>query len=304
MSAPTGVLLMAYGTPAGLDDVEAYYTHIRRGRPPEPALLAELIDRYRAIGGGSPLLGTSRAQQAGLQELLGESFSVVLGMKHAPPFIEDAVTQLAADGITEAVAVVLAPHYSALSVGEYIARVKNAAQGSPRFCFVHDWHLQDDFLALLADRVAAEVAALEAGGHGDGALEVIFTAHSLPSRIVAEGDPYPTQLAETAEAIAGRLGLESWSVAWQSAGRTDEPWLGPSLLDVMRELATAGRRGVVVCPAGFTADHLETMYDLDIEARALADKLGLAFRRTEAPNADPRFLRALADVARSACTPS
>jgi protoporphyrin/coproporphyrin ferrochelatase len=295
----TGVLLMTYGTPATLADVEAYYTHIRRGRPPEPAQLEELIGRYRAIGGSSPLLEISRAQQSGLQELLEAErngrIHVELGMKHASPFIEDGVDTLIGAGVQRAVGLVLAPHYSSLSVGEYIARVTAAAGDRLPFAFVEDWHLEPSYIALLADRIQEAMSSFPTETHGD--LDVVFTAHSLPSRILDSDDPYPRQLRETAEAVAESVGLTRWSTAWQSAGRTSEQWLGPDILGVVRELAAAGSAGVIVCPAGFVSDHLEILYDLDVECRALVQEVGLAYQRTRSPNADPAFLRVLADVA-------
>jgi ferrochelatase len=298
VSESTGVLLMSYGTPATLVDVEAYYTHIRRGRPPDPAQLEQLIGRYRAIGGSSPLLEISRAQQSGLQSLLEAEhdgrFRVELGMKHADPFIEDAVTTLIDAGVHRVVGLVLAPHYSSLSVGEYISRATAAAGDRLDFAFVEDWHLEPSYIALLADRLREAVRSLPSQTRHD--LDVVFTAHSLPSRILASGDPYPRQLRETAEAVAESVGLTRWSTAWQSAGRTSEQWLGPDILEVVRELAAAGSAGMVVCPAGFVADHLEVLYDLDLECRAAAAAVGLPWRRTRSPNADPAFLRVLGDV--------
>jgi ferrochelatase len=299
MAETTGVLLMAYGTPASLADVEAYYTHIRRGRPPTPELLLELVDRYRAIGGSSPLLAITRAQARGLEQLLnrGEdgAFCVELGMKHAQPFIEEGVRSLADAGIDRAVGLVLAPHYSALSVGEYIERVRAAAAdcGGPEFRFIEQWHLAPGYVGLLADRVRRALESFPAADERDG-VTVVFSAHSLPLRIIETGDPYPAQLEETAAAVAELAAVENWSVAWQSAGRTPEPWLGPDVRDVMRELAAAGGTGVVICPAGFVSDHLEVLYDLDVECRRLGDALGLPFARTASPNANPEFLQVLA----------
>ena len=286
---------MAYGTPATPDDIEAYYTHVRRGRPPTPELLADLRRRYEAIGGTSPLLERTREQAAGIQAALGDGFRVELGMKHAPPFIEDGVATLAEAGADEVVGLVLAPHYSALSVGEYATRAQAAAKaaGLP-ISMVHSWHLAPGYLDLLAGFVRNEVARLDADP-----VEVVFTAHSLPSRILDMGDPYPEQLAETADAVAARADLESWSVGWQSAGRTPEPWIGPDLLAVLPGLADAGMAGVVVCAAGFVSDHLEVLYDLDVEARAEADRLGLAFTRTPSPTAHPLFRATLSEVVRA-----
>ncbi len=284
---PRGVLVMAYGTPATPDDIETYYTHVRRGRPPAPEQLAELKGRYAAIGGTSPLLERTRAQAAGLSAALGDGWRVELGMKHAPPFIEDGMQALAAAGVEEGriVGLVLAPHYSRLSVGEYAARATGAR-------VVESWHLEAGYVELVA-RFVSEVATPASG------TEVVFTAHSLPSRILAEGDPYPDQLRETAAAVAERAGVERWSVGWQSAGRTPEPWIGPDILDVLRDRAAAGDvERVVVCPAGFVSDHLEVLYDLDVEAAALAAELGLGFARTRMPNDDPRFCATLAEVVR------
>lgn len=292
----TGVLLMAYGTPGTPDDIEAYYTHVRRGRPPTPELLAELRGRYEAIGGTSPLLARTREQQAGVQAALGDGYRVELGMKHAPPFLEDGVAALAAAGVARVVGLVLAPHYSALSVGEYAARAgAAAAEAGVALRMVESWHLEPGYVDLLAGFVRETVARL-----GVEPVGVVFTAHSLPERILAIGDPYPDQLAETAKTVAARAGVARWSVGWQSAGRTPEPWIGPDLLDVLPMLVSAGAAGVVVCPCGFVSDHLEVLYDLDVEARAAAVQLGLAFARTPSPNADPAFCATLADVVRAA----
>ena len=280
MATDLGVLVMAYGTPATPSDIEAYYTHVRRGRPPAPEQLAELRGRYAAIGGTSPLLERTRAQAAGLAAALGDGWRVELGMKHAPPFIEDGLAALAGAGVEDVVGLVLAPHYSRLSVGEYAARAAGAR-------VVQSWHLASGYVDLLA-RFVGEVATPDS--------EVVFTAHSLPSRILAEGDPYPSQLHETAAAVAERAGIGRWSVGWQSAGRTPEPWIGPDVLDVLRDRAAHGASHVVVCPAGFVSDHLEVLYDLDVEAAALASELGVGFARTRMPNDDPQFCATPADV--------
>lgn len=283
-----GLLVMAYGTPASPEDVEPYYTHIRRGRAPTPDLLADLRRRYDAIGGVSPLLARTSAQAAALQSALGEGFVVELGMKHAPPFIEDGLGSLARAGVDRVIGLVLAPHYSRLSVGEY------AARAGPDVTMVDSWHLEPGYVDLLAQFVKS----------AEPADEVVFTAHSLPARIIDEGDPYPRQLEETARAVAARAGVTTWSVGWQSAGRTPEPWIGPDILDVLRaRTSTAFRHAagsVLVCPAGFVADHLEVLYDLDIEAAGLAAELGLDFARTPMPNDHPDFIATLARVVRKA----
>ena len=286
---------MAYGTPATPDDVEAYYTHVRRGRPPTPELLADLQRRYAAIGGTSPLLEVTRRQAAGLQAELGDDFRVELGMKHAPPFIEDGVAALATAGIERAVGLVLAPHYSALSVGEYASRAESVDVSVD---VIEQWWDAPGYLDLLADAVKRGLDTLPEGS------EVVFTAHSLPVRIVETGDPYPDQLRATAEAIAARAGLAPWSTAWQSAGRTPDPWLGPDILEVLDDRARAGRAGVLVCPCGFVSEHLEILYDLDVEARARAGALDLPFARTAMPNDDPAFLRTLAAVVRARSSPA
>jgi len=297
---PTGVLVMAYGTPATPDDVEAYYTHVRRGRPPAPEQLADLQRRYDAIGGTSPLLEVTQAQADGLAAALGRCWVVELGMKHAAPFIEDGVTALAGRGVHRVVGLVLAPHYSALSVGEYAGRIRATdavASDKVELAMVESWHLAPGYLNLLARRVIVARAGL--GDVDRERVEVIFTAHSLPARILDTGDPYPTQLQETAQAVADIVGLTKWSVAWQSAGRTPEPWIGPDLLEVLRDRAAKDVEGVVVCAAGFVSDHLEILFDLDVEAANVAAELGLAFARTASPNDDPAFCGTLAAVVKS-----
>ncbi|HEX2119779.1 MAG TPA: ferrochelatase, partial [Acidimicrobiales bacterium] len=212
-----------------------------------------------------------------------------------PPFIEDGVAALAGAGVRGIVGLVLAPHYSVLSVGEYATRAESAAaEAGVPWTMVKSWHLAPGYLVLLAGFVRDGIDRL-----GAGPVEVVFTAHSLPTRILDMGDPYPDQLAETAEAVAAKVGIRRWSVGWQSAGRTADPWIGPDILTVLPALTDAGVRGVVVCAAGFVSDHLEVLYDLDIEARALADRLGLAFTRTPSPNAHPAFCATLAEVVRS-----
>jgi ferrochelatase len=233
-----GVLAMAYGTPASPADVESYYTHIRRGRPPTPEQLADLQRRYDAIGGISPLLEITRAQCGRLQDALGDGFAVQLGQKHAAPFIEDGVESLAVAGVTSIVGLVLAPHYSAFSVGQYADRLAKAAAGHGLpSTTVESWHTLPAYLAFLADAVHDALAEVP-----DGA-EVVFTAHSLPQRITETGDPYPAQVRETAAEVAERRKLTRWSTGWQSAGRTPEPWLGPDILDVVRGRSRAGSPG-------------------------------------------------------------
>lgn len=293
-----GVLAMAYGTPEGPEQIEAYYTHIRHGHPPSAGQLAELEGRYRAIGGRSPLTEITRAQAAALRtELIaaGQADVVVeLGFKHAAPFIEEGVAKLLSAGADRIVAVVLAPHYSRGSVGEYEQRVRAAAEAAartPELTIVPDWHLAPAYIELLASSLEQALASLPPDRRGR--VHVLFTAHSLPLKVLSDGDPYPHQLRETAVAVAQAAGVERWSVGWQSAGRTTDRWIGPDVLQVLDAL-----RGevdaVVVCAAGFVADHLEVLYDLDIEARGRAEQLGLAFARTASPNDSPLLARALA----------
>ena len=293
---------MAYGTAAGPDDIERYYTDIRGGRPPSAELLQELKARYEAIGNRFPLLEITRRQARALEKELERRepgrFRVYLGMKHSPPFIADGVARIRADGIHRGVGLVLAPHYSRLSVGTYIERVEGAlrerGEPMPTFTFVKSWYDHPEFIDVLSSRVAEAIARLRPEER-DGCA-VAFTAHSLPSRIVSEGDPYPAQLQETADLVAKKLGLTSYLTAWQSAGRTPEPWLGPDLGAVVLELARKGHPAVVVCACGFVADHLEILYDLDIEARRDAAAAGITLVRTRSMNDDPAFIRALAAV--------
>ncbi len=291
-----GALVMAYGTPSSKEDVGAFYTHVRRGRPPSPEQLADLCRRYDAIGGTSPLVDRTNAQADGLAAALGDEYQVALGFKHASPFIEDAVGALAASGVDSFVGLVLAPHYSKLSVGEYCDRARAAAGDRMNFSMIESWHLAAGYVDLLAGFLIEAMAEVASAG----AVHVVFTAHSLPERILATGDPYPAQLAASAAAIAARADLapEMWSVAWQSAGRTPEPWIGPDILTVIDTLADTGTQAVVVCAAGFTSDHLEVLYDLDIEARNRAEAQGLGFARTRSLNDHSQLCSTLAAIVR------
>jgi protoporphyrin/coproporphyrin ferrochelatase len=302
---PTGVVLMAYGSPGSSSEIEGYYTDIRGGRPPGAEQLADLVRRYEAIGGLSPLTQRTEAQRDGLQAALDrlapDRFRVVLGYKHASPRIEDAVDELGAGGVARVVGLVLAPHYSVLSVGRYLDRLQEVA-GRRRLSVstIERWGLDEAYLAFEAGAVLHELQQLPER------TKVVFTAHSLPARILDEGDPYPDEVRATAAAVATRVGLSPWAgwcVAWQSAGRTPERWLGPDILQVIRDLGAAeGGEAVLVCPCGFVADHLEVLYDLDIEARRQAATLGLAFARTACVNDDPAVLAALAERVLAATT--
>jgi ferrochelatase len=315
--APVGVLVMAYGTASGPGDIERYYTDIRGGRTPSPEHLAELRDRYAAIGNVFPLLDTTRAQAEGIVERLnadtGDSnaFRAYLGMKHSEPFIPQAIAAMRADGIERAIGIVMAPHWSGMSVETYIERVIQATQddgSGPAFTFVRTYHDHPAFIGFLTARVAEASERLSPDERANAT--VIFSAHSLPVRTLDDGSQrcktcdcddscrYRDGLQETADLVAGRLGLRDYLIAWQSAGRTNDPWWGPPIESVIEELAGAGRAAVIVCSAGFVADHLEILYDLDIEAREIAEQAGTRFERTRMPNADPEYLDVLAEVVR------
>jgi ferrochelatase len=301
---PVGVVVMAYGTPESYDNVEAFYTDVRRGRPPSPEQLADLQRRYAAVGGVSQLSVRTAEQVAGIQAALDRTdrgrYICRYGAKHAAPSIEETIEQLAADGITDLVLLVLAPHYSSGSVGEYLRRATAKAESLrvPSGA-IEDWHDNPVLVELLAERVRQAYTAIGAEP-SDSGTQLLVTAHSLPMRIIESGDGYDRRLEETGRLVAAAAGVVSWRVCWQSAGRTPEPWIGPDVLDVLRALPAEGRSGAVVCPAGFVSDHLEVNYDLDIEARRLADELGLRFGRTASLNADERLCEALAVLVRQA----
>jgi ferrochelatase len=294
----TAVLLMAYGTPRSREEILPYYTDIRRGRPPTEEQLNDLTARYEAIGGLSPLAALTEAQRDALQTALNNiapnTYHVALGLKHAAPMIEDAVQQLAQEGFTKIVALVLAPHFSSFSIGQYIDRATTAA--TPHGISVvgiTSWATEESFIEFLAADMSAKLASMPANTH------VLFTAHSLPQRIIDAGDPYPAELRSTAVAVTAKVGLKEntqWSIAWQSAGRTPEPWIGPDILDVIDQLATqpTPATGVLVSACGFVADHLEVLFDLDIEASHRAEQHGLVFARTECVNDNGAIMNALA----------
>jgi ferrochelatase len=305
---------MAYGTATGPGDIERYYTDIRGGRPPSPEHLVELKARYAAIGNRFPLLDITREQAAGLERALNGSqdqeFRTFLGMKHSPPFIAEGVEAMRAEGIERAVAIVMAPHWSGMSVETYVERVERATAGrSPRFSFVRSYHDHPAFVGFLAGRVAHALALLGPAEREKAA--VVFSAHSLPVRTLEDGSQrckhcsvcetscrYRDGLQETADLVAHELELSHHTIAWQSAGRTADPWWGPPLEEVIAELADEGHPAVVVCSAGFVADHLEILYDLDVEARRVAEDAGIRLVRTTMPNADPAFIDVLATVLR------
>jgi ferrochelatase len=282
------VVLMAYGSPDRLDDVPAYYADIRGGRPIRPELLAELTERYRLLGieDSNPLNAITEQTRAALEAELG--VPVFTGMKHWLPRIADAAEAALAAGADRILGLVLAPHYSRLSIGGYRRQLEEALAGRAELAFVESWHTEPGFIELLAGRVRGTEA------------HVVFTAHTLPARIVDEGDPYPDQLLETSTAIAQAAGLRDWSFSYQSESPTGEPWLQPDILDHLAALHGRGVEDVLLCPVGFVADHLEIRWDLDTEAVETAQRLGLGLTRIEMPNADPAFIGTLAAIARGA----
>ncbi len=294
-----GVLVMAYGTPGSPEEVEPYYTKIRHGHPPTPELLADLQRRYKAIGGISPLAERTDAQVAGIRAALDRDYPgeylVALGTKYTEPSIETAAAELTAAGVERIVGLVLTPHGSTMGTGQYLARAKEALVDGPPLLGIERWWSEKAFIALMAERVDEALTKIPA--ELARSTVVIFTAHSLPERVLLEGDTYPDEVAQSAEAVAAKVGLTHHLVAWQSAGRTKDPWIGPDILAVLPEQAAAGIKAVVVCPIGFVADHLEVLFDVDIEAKAVADDLGLTLVRTRSLNDDSSFTSLLADVA-------
>jgi ferrochelatase len=278
------VVLMAYGSPTELSDIRPYLEDIRGGRPVSDEAVEELTERYRRIGGRSPLDDVTEAQRAALEREL--ELPVFVGMKHWHPRIAKAADRAVSGGADMVVGIVLAPHYSKLSVEGYRERLEEGLAGRAGLRFVDSWHTHEPYVAALADRVRGADA------------HVVFTAHSLPARILDEGDPYRDQLLETSQLIAERAELADWSFAFQSKSHTGEPWLGPDILDELDSLKARGVESVFVCPIGFVSDHLEILWDLDVEARDRAAKLGLELERIESLNDDPAFIRGLAELCR------
>jgi ferrochelatase len=296
------VLLMAYGSPENLDDLEPYLLDIRGGRPTSPELVAEIRERYAAIGGRSPLLDLTRTQAAGLQAELNRrkpfpevEFQTFVGMRHWQPRIRQAVEEISDQGIRTLVGLVMAPHQSTLSSGAYFQRLQEAVDAcdpQTNVLRVESWHDTPGLIAALAQRGAAALAQFEAPPF------VLFTAHSLPARILQQGDPYDTQLRQTAALVAERLQLpeDRWQFCFQSAGQSPEPWLGPSIDETVLDLIQKGEKNILAIPVGFVCDHVEILYDLDVHTRHLAQTWGARFERSESLNASPLFISALADV--------
>ncbi|MCZ8538456.1 ferrochelatase [Paenisporosarcina quisquiliarum] len=297
-----GLLVMAYGTPYKEEDLERYYTHIRHGRPPSPEALTDLRDRYRAIGGISPLAKITDDQAAALRDRLNAvqdeiEFKLYIGLKHIEPFVEDAVEQMHKDGITEAVSIVLAPHFSTFSIKSYNGRAKETAEklGGPHITSVESWYDEPKFIQYWSEKVSETFNSMSEEQRAKACL--IVSAHSLPEKIIANGDPYPNQLKETADLIAQSAGVENYEVGWQSAGQTPEPWIGPDVQDLTRELhEQKGYSTFVYTPVGFVADHLEVLFDNDYECKVVTDEIGATYYRPEMPNTQPLFIDAMSDV--------
>jgi protoporphyrin/coproporphyrin ferrochelatase len=297
-----GLLVMAYGTPYKEEDIERYYTHIRHGRTPSEEMLKDLRGRYEAIGGISPLAKITMDQAKSLEEHLNSlqdeiEFKMYLGLKHIEPFVEDAVEQMHKDGIEEAVSIVLAPHFSTFSVKSYNGRAKETAEklGGPSITSVESWYDEPKFISYWVEKVKETFESMSEDERHNAVL--IVSAHSLPERILQSGDPYPQQLEDTAKMIAEGAGVKNYAVGWQSEGNTPDPWLGPDVQDLTRELhKKKGYKTFVYTPVGFVADHLEVLYDNDYECKVVTDEIGASYYRPEMPNAKPEFIDAMANV--------
>jgi protoporphyrin/coproporphyrin ferrochelatase len=287
----TGVLLMAHGTPGSLDEMPEYLRLVRGGRPPSDELIAEMRHNYAAIGGRSPLTDITRAQCAALQQRLGPGIPVAAGMRNWTPFIGEAVQALVAAGAGRLIGIPLAPQFSTLSVQKYVDAARAALPDGIRFDPVESFHLHPLLIEAFAERLRA--AQPEQDEH------IVFTAHSLPVKVVESGDPYAEEIAATARAVAERAGVTRFERAYQSAGRTPEPWIGPDLGSVIEQLSRGGTRKVLVVPIGFVCDHTEILFDIDIQAARIARDAGTSLRRTESLNTSPTFIRALEDIVRN-----
>jgi ferrochelatase len=303
---PIGVLVMAYGGPASLEEIPGYLADIRHGRPTPRAVLDEITESYRAIGGSSPLLEVTRRQVDALAEELGDGYRCYLGMRHWAPWIEEVVGEMVEDGVTHAVSLVLAPHFSALSVARYQQKVADGLElyrGRIRFEHVPSYHDASGLVEAFASRVEEGLSRWPAAEREH--VHVVFSAHSLPVRILAAGDPYDKQLRETARLVADHAGLDAdrWSWSFQSAGRTPEPWLGPQIEDHVAALAAEGVTDIISIPVGFVSDHVEILYDIDVKAREVADGLGVRLERPPALNDDPLYIATLVEVIEERAAP-
>lgn len=296
MNDAIGVLVMAYGGPGSLDEVEPYLLDVRGFRPTPPEVVEEIRRRYAAIGGRSPILEQTQAQARALASALsgnGRHYRVATGMRHWQPRIAETLEQLASQGVRRAIGIVMAPHYSRLSIDLYFKQVEQA-RGEIEIALITDWHLLPGYLDAVADRVREGLQRFSAAVRGQ--VPILFTAHSLPRRILEWEDPYPSQLAASVREVMARLGGRPHRFAYQSAALTPDPWLGPDAGEVLREIAAAGHRHVLVAPIGFTCEHVEVLYDVDIELRDRASGLGMQLERIEMVNAHPAMTLGLADL--------
>jgi ferrochelatase len=296
-----GVLVMAYGAPASLDELPGYLADIRSGRTTPHDVLEEVTESYRAIGGRSPLLDATRTQVDAIAAELGQGFRCYLGMRHWSPWIEEVVGAMLEDGVTHAVGLVLAPQFSALSVARYEQKIADGLElyrGRMELAHVRSYHDHPGLVEAFASRVAEGLSRWPEEERDR--VHVVFSAHSLPERVLAGSDPYDAQCRETARLVAERAGLppERWSWSYQSAGRTPEPWAGPDLGDHLEELAAQGVRDVVSVPVGFVSDHVELLFDVDVRAQRVAQSVGVRLERPPSLNDDPRFVSALAEIVR------
>jgi ferrochelatase len=290
MTDRPGVLLMAHGTPSSLDEMPEYLRLTRGGRPPSPELVAEMREHYAAIGGRSPLTELTLAQGAALQSRLGGEIPVVVGMRNWTPFIADGLADLAAKRVTRVVGIPLAPQFSTLSVAKYFDAATAALPPGVQLTRINSFHVHPLLIDAFAERVRAAAPQRDE--------QVVFTAHSLPRRVIENGDPYAAEVQATARAVAERAGIEQYDVAFQSAGRTPEPWIGPDVCALVRDLAARGVRRLLIVPVGFVCDHTEILFDLDVEAREAAEAGGARLRRIESLNTHPTFIAALEDLVR------
>ncbi len=292
---PVAVLVMAYGGPGNIDEVEPYLLDIRGGRPTKPQLVEEIRARYARIGGRSPILELTRAQASAVGRALGTAFRVYVGMRHWHPYIQATVEEIIRAGHRQVVGIAMAPHYSNLSVGAYEKKLLQAADGRLDTSLVRSWWNHPGFLDAVAERVTEALRRFP----GSSPVSVVFTAHSLPEHILASADPYPDELKRSIEEVARRARLSDWRLAYQSAGATPEPWLGPDAADVITELARAGQEAVLLVPIGFVCDHVEILYDIDVEYQGLAKRLGIQLERIASLNDHPGLVAAVADVVRT-----
>ncbi|WP_081707670.1 ferrochelatase [Bacillus massiliigorillae] len=307
MKNKIGLLVMAYGTPYREEDIERYYTHIRRGRKPSEEMLQDLKNRYEAIGGISPLAAITEQQAKALEQRLNEiqdevEFKAYLGLKHIEPFVEDAVTQMKEDGIEEAVSIVLAPHFSTFSVKSYNGRALEQAVkiGGPHITCVESWYDEPKFINYWVERVKETVQSMSEDERNQ--MVMIVSAHSLPEKILLHQDPYPEQIRKTGELIAQGANIANWEMGWQSAGNTPEPWLGPDVQDLTKDLYDEyGYKAFMYLPVGFVSEHLEVLYDNDYECKVVTDKCNVSYYRPSMPNVHEDFIDAMATVVLQKC---